>query len=515
MAVTLTIETSERRVLVDGRPVKLRAKSFDVLALLASRPEHLFLKEVLLERVWRGRCVSPDVLTGCIREIRRTLGDRRQSPQWIETVPGAGYRLLRRPAPAVACDSQVAPPDVDAGLATDDDAASVAVSCLKVLSGGLDEVAQALSRDIAVGLARTRWLRIAASASVESLPGRSRPAIVGDALGVRYIVDGDVRRADAGFAVQVSLIEARSERILWAERFVGAGTDVASLLAEICAFVVAEVESEIERAEQERALISPVRRLDAWIGFHRSMNLLNRQNVAALNDAGSILREVASVDPTCARTAAARSWHCWQQLFFGIAGDRKKTLARARDFAEESIALDARDPLGHWALGRVDWLVGDMAASVVHLDRAVSLNPSFAIGHYGLGISLYMLGREAEAIAQCDAAIRLSPRDPMSFAFHCLKCQLLCFNGDFVGAMDHARQAASHPNVHAYGIALAAWVFELSGDRDAALECIAQVRRRWPEYSRSKYAAAMFHRTGWFPEDRRRAIDAAFGRLGF
>ncbi len=245
------------------------------------------------------------------------------------------------------------------------------------------------------------------------------------------------------------------------------------------------------------------------------MNLLTRQKPASLPEAGHVLHEAARSDPACARIAAARSWRCWQQLFFGISRERKPTLDRARDFAQESIALDERDPLGHWALGRTEWLADDMEAAAGHLGRAVTLNPSFAAGHYSLGISLYMLQREHEAIAACDAAIRLSPLDPMAFAFHCLKAQLLCFNGDLKGAMNHARQITAHPNVHAYGVALAAWVNELSGDRDAARDCIAEVRRRWPDYTRAKYVAALFHRSGWFRQERRRAIDAAFDRLEF
>lgn len=67
MVGVVRIELLERRVLIDGTPVRLRPKAFDLLALLASRPGHLFSKEILMDRVWLGQCVSPDVLPGCIR----------------------------------------------------------------------------------------------------------------------------------------------------------------------------------------------------------------------------------------------------------------------------------------------------------------------------------------------------------------------------------------------------------------------------------------------------------------
>ena len=515
----VTIDIAERRVLVDDRPAGLRPKSFDLLALLASRPGHLFPRDLLIDRVWRGRAVSPDVLSGCIREIRQALGDSARAPVWIETVSGAGYRLLQTPEVrhARAPDAIAAPVSEGAsGMAAQPEGpASVAVLAFAPAAADLAPVAQALSRDISVGLARTRWLRVAASASVENLPAGTAPAAAARRLGVDYLLDGDLRADGAGFALQITLVEARSDRILWADRIARAGPDMTELMDQACNQVVAAVETEIEAAEQRRARLSPVRGLDAWIGFHRGMSLLRRQDVTALEDADQTLRSAARADPACARIAAARSWHCWQQLFFGQAADRDGALARARDFAQEGIALDSRDPLGYWALGRTEWLSGEMEAAAANLGRAVALNPSFAIGHYGLGISYFMLGRDAEATAACDAAIRLSPLDPLAFAFHCVRSQLACFAEDFEGARHHARQAADHPNVHAFGVALAAWVFEIAGDRASATDCIARIRRRWPDYRRANYARAMFHQTSWYPEARRRAIDQAFDRLGF
>ena len=100
----------------------------------------------------------------------------------------------------------------------------------------------------------------------------------------------------------------------------------------------------------------------------------------------------------------------------------------------------------------------------------MSLNPSFAVAHYSLGYTLYLTGREPEAMRSCDTAIRLSPLDPMAFAFHCIKAHILCFDGSTDQALHHARRIADHPNVHAFALAVAAWVNEICGDAPAAME---------------------------------------------
>jgi DNA-binding winged helix-turn-helix (wHTH) protein/tetratricopeptide (TPR) repeat protein len=387
MASTVRIELEERRVLVDGVRVRLRPKTFDLLALLASRPEHLFSKESLIDRVWAGRSVSPDVLPGCIREIRRVLGDAARTPEWIETVPGTGYRLLNAPilsakgAGHMRAKANARPPVATcrAGGAT------VGVLPFAARAARTEPIAQALARDIAVGLARTRWLTVAASASAEALSRESDRKAAAEALDVAYLVDGDLQYSDGVLALQIALVDARTERILWADRMTRRSGAVAELMEEVCGLIVSDVEREIQLDEQRQAMIAPVRGVAPWIGLHRGMNLLQRQDRTTLASVDETLRAAARADPSCARIAAARSWHAWQELFFGLARDRKASLRKARDLALESIDLDPQDPLGHWSLGRARWLSGDLEAAAENLERAVSLNPSFAIGHYSLG----------------------------------------------------------------------------------------------------------------------------------
>ena len=517
MASTVRIELAERRVLIDGARVSLRPKTFELLALLASRPEHLFSKEDLIDRIWSGRSVSPDVLPGCIREIRRTLGDSARAPEWIETVPGTGYRLLRVPVlstEGAGCTRAKADPAASIPLGR---AGGVTVGVLPFAArtAGTEPIARALARDIAVGLARTRWLTVAASASAEALSRNGSRKAAAEALDVAYLLDGDLRHADDVMTLQVVLIDGRTERILWADRMTRRSGALVELMEEVCGPVVSAAEREIQLHEQKRAMIAPVRGVAPWIGLHRGMNLLQRQDRTTLASVDETLRAAARADPACARIAAARSWHAWQELFFGLARDRGTSLRKARDLALESIDLDPQDPLGHWSLGRARWLSGDLEAAAENLERAVSLNPSFAIGHYSLGYTLYLTGRETEAMRRCETAIRLSPLDPMAFAFHCILAHLLCFDGKTERALHHARRIADHPNVHAFALAVAAWVNELCGDRCAALECLARIRQGCPDYTRRDYMAALFHQSPWYPSERKRAIERAFDCLGF
>lgn len=513
----MRIELAERRVLVDGARVRLRPKAFDLLALLASRPEHLFTKEVLIDRVWAGKSVTPDVLPGCIREIRRVLGDAARAPEWIETVSGVGYRFLRTPdlSPADQRHAQAKGADDRSEATCLPGRATVAVLPFAVRASKADHVAQALGRDIAVGLARTRWLTVASTASAEALETGADRKEAAAALDVAYLVDGDLFEAADALTMQIALIEGRTERILWADRVTRRGGAATELMEEVCSFVVSAIEREVQLHQQKQAIIAPVRGVAPWIGLHRGINLLQQQDRAVLECADRTLRVAARADPSCARIAAARSWHAWQELFFGIARDREIVLRKAQDLALESIELDPQDPFGHWSLGRSRWLTGDLEAAAENLERAVSLNPSFAIGHYSLGYTLYLVGREDEALRCCDQAIRLSPLDPMAFAFHCIEAHILCFGGETSAALHHARRIADHPNVHAFALAVAAWVNETCGDSTAARKCIARIHQGWPGYARHDYMTALFHQSPWYPVERKRAIEGAFDRLGF
>ena len=508
MAAELTFNFAERVAFAGGRRCKLRAKCFDLLALLASRPGHLFPKQVLLDEIWNSRAVTDDVLTGCVREIRAAIGDDARTPTYIQTISGIGYRFVatchRAPAASREVQPEVTPMRGPEGP-------TVAVVAFRQRGPVRLDVARALGRDIANGLARTRWLTVAASASCERL--RGAPAeLIARQLSVRYLVEGEVLRSGRSFSLAISLSDMAQARILWADRIERDGDDMRVVMEDVCAAIVAAVESEIEIAERRRAMLSPVRNLDAWTGFHKGMSLLQSYDPSVYGEVDHCLRTASRADPACSRLAAARSWLHWQQAFLGASSDRKDSAERARAFAGESVALDARDPLGHWATGRAAWLNNDLDGATRSLRRAVSLNPSSAIGHYSLGYSLCMQGCVDEAIAHTETALRLSPHDPIVFTFHALNADLQIRTGADVAALAEARAAAAHPNVHAFGLAVAAWVSELCGEREEALAHLGRARSLAPGFSRESYFAAIGVQ---YDPERQRAIAGAFDKLGF
>lgn len=502
-----------------GKPVRLRAKCFDMFFVFAARPDHLFLHEELIDLVWGVRAVSPDVVKGCVRELRQALGDDAQSPRIIETVAGHGYRLM----PTVEFSVSDGAPDTcgtrsqETRISAIPDTASVAV--LKLHPAGDADVAtaSALGRDLANGLARTRWLIVAApysslrlSDDPESPSGGRRAAEV---LGVRYLLHGKLKRLGDNYAFEAGLSDALENTLVWSARIERSGIDISELMDEICAEVTAAVECEIEAEQRRRAELSPVRSIDAWSGFHRGMTLLQSYLPTHFKEIETTLRLAARADPACARVAAARSYLIWQQVFLDVSKHPKDDISRSRELATESIALDPRDPFGHWAFGRAALLDREPETAIESFRTAVDLNPSYAVGHYSLGHTLRMLGHYEEAIVHSDMAIRLSPIDPLSYAFRTLDASLNAFLGDPRRARAQAKRAAEHPNAHPYVVTAAAWVHEICGDREAALRYIKRVRQMSPGYSRRNYLAAF--RTPIYSLSERREIEAAFDRLGF
>ncbi|MGI9418969.1 MAG: tetratricopeptide repeat protein, partial [Geminicoccaceae bacterium] len=200
----------------------------------------------------------------------------------------------------------------------------------------------------------------------------------------------------------------------------------------------------------------------------------------------------------------------WQRAFFESTLDRDGEIARAADYAEQSVSLDPIDPQAHWVLGRAALLRGDLDLGVDELSTAVELNPSHARGHFSLGYGKLFQEPSADVIDDAAAARRISPYDPMSFAYLCLFAEANLLIGRHDEAITWARRAARPRNAHYHAHAVVAWCLEIAGDHEAALAEAAEVRRRRPDYTR-----AAFFRAYPYQEPQRALIDDALRRLGF
>lgn len=547
----VSFDPSLRELRRDGTLVPVEPLVFDLLAYLIEHRERVIDRDELLERVWRGRLVSDASIASCVRSARRALGDDGRTQRLIRTVQRCGFRFVGDIERDVSGDVSHAG-DVSDGVEAlevagasrgaagaargyrlvgteggpgepDDDAAadldlapprqgSIAVLSIAVPDGDEERrlLARALADDIALGLARTRWLFVSARASAARFdPAAFDPRQIGERLGVRYLLGGSIAFSGRRFRYTATLIDTADGVEVWAERLDRDLGDLFAVQDEVSELVVAGVGSQIELRERRRAVLQPIESLDAWHAYHRAIDLLYRYSSEAFEPAEALLRRAAALDPASSRIAAARSFLYWQRAWLEYSGDRAGDLARAIEFGQQGIALDPLDPQGHWALGRATLFGGALAEAAEELGTAVELNPSFANAHYSLAISHHFDERYPAALDSVAQARRISPYDPMSFAFLLLRANIHSSSGEHEEAIVWARRAVRQPNIHHHGLAVAAHVNERAGRRDEALALMAEVKRRCTDYSLARHLRAFP-----YPAHRRAAIGAEFGRLG-
>jgi TolB-like protein/DNA-binding winged helix-turn-helix (wHTH) protein len=508
------------------REVKLTPKASAVLKVLLTHAGQPVLKEELFASVWRATVVSDDALTSCIQELRRALADNAKQPRFIETRHRRGYRFIARlakPATKISAGSdgasEVGRPaagglDLDALLTNrqlpssllpaeqrwvhgdrSDQAlcapgclptrrASIAVMPFQALPSGERGLADGLSYDITVGLAKLRSLLVIAQGTTFALRDRGvRGSEAATLLGVNYVATGVVRRDGPSIRVSLQLCDHESGRLLWTDEHEVRGDDAFQVPGIIAARIVSCLEAEIRLAESNRAIIRPPNSLDAWEAHHRALWHMYRFTEPDNDEAQRLFQRAIAWDPTFSRPYAGLSFTHWQNAFTFRPAERQVEADRAFDAAGRGLQADPRDPAGHWAMGRALWLRNDDAASLSALDDAVSLSPSFAIAHYTRGFVEAQTGDAAAAVLASDFAQQLSPFDPMLYAMCCARAFALVRLGRYEEAAEWATRAARKPNAHVQAHGLSALVLAVAGKLDDALREVGIVRRLRPTYA--------------------------------
>jgi adenylate cyclase len=268
---------------------------------------------------------------------------------------------------------------------------------------------------------------------------------VGRDLGVRYVLEGSVRKAAGRVRITSQLIEAGSGAHLWAGRFDRPLEDIFAVQEEITNLIATTLEPEISAAERERARRQPPDSLDAWECYQRGMWHLLRRNRDDFAAARALFLEAIEIDPNFATVHAALAISYFYHITHGFAGEPEDTRKKLLTAASEAVALDPRDPLAHSAMGLAFMECLQIDKAIAEHVTALELNPSSSFGHWAFGYTLSLAGRAAEAMEHFDMALRLSPRDPATWSYLTLKAHSLYQLTRYEEAMSLARDATRFP----------------------------------------------------------------------
>ncbi|MEA2928591.1 MAG: hypothetical protein QOG38_1019, partial [Hyphomicrobiales bacterium] len=391
-----------------AREVHLTPKALALLSYLAERSGDVVGKEELFAAIWPETTVGDAALVTCIQELRKALRDDARKPRYIETLHRRGYRFIGK---VVSANS---PPDDKGPALPFPDRPSIAVLPFANMSDDPDQehFADGISEDLITGLARIRWLFVIARNSSFVYKGRAVDVKdVSRALGVRYVLEGSVRRAGRRLRISAQLIDATTGVHHWAERYDRELGDIFAVQDEITSSVVAATEPRLLAAEGVRALSRSADDLGAWERVARAQThvwRLTRSDNEAATDA---LRRAVEAYPDY---APARSLLGFCLVFAAHNGwtDRNEGLRAGRQHIARAIALDDCDPWGQIALGYSSMMERRTEESIAAFRRAVDLNPNSAAAHCYLSHGLAFAGQDRAAIAHGEDAIRLSPLDP-------------------------------------------------------------------------------------------------------
>ena len=299
-----------------------------------------------------------------------------------------------------------------------DDRRAIAVLPFANFSGDPEQefFADGITEDIISLLAGWRAFPVIARNSTFNYKGQTVDVKrVGEELGVRYVLEGSVRKSGRRVRVTAQLIRADTNHHIMAERYDRDLTDLFELQDEIVTAIAGAIEPELLKFERERIADRPQHSEDAYEFYQRGMWYHYQHSSADNIEAQSYFRRSLAIDPDYPQAIAALAIAVCNAAYLGWSNDTDRNYEEAFELSQRAVSLDARYPNARFALGLVCMWTSRSDRAMAAFREAINLNPSFAAAHVLLG-QMYLYGnRPEEAIGLAEKGIRLSPSDPRLF----------------------------------------------------------------------------------------------------
>jgi TolB-like protein len=431
------LDVARRELRHGGEPVAVEPQVFDLLAYLIQNRDRVVTKDDLLGAVWGGRVVSESTLTSRINAARRAIGDTGQTQRLIRTSVRKGIRFV--------ADVADARPDALPNLAPPQGRPSIAVMPFHNLTGNVEDdyFVDGMVEEVVTGLSRIKWLFVISRNSTLIYKGKPIDVrTVGRELGVRYVLEGSVRRSGSQMRLTGQLSETESGASFWADRYDGDMGEVFALQDLLTVRVIGAVEPNLRKAEIERARRKRPENLDAYDLFLRALPFAATAMPENADKALCLLEEAIRLEPDYAVVHGFIAW-CHEQRYLR-GGLHAETRAAALRHAQAAIETGVDDAM---ALAMGGFVIGvvqrDYNTALDALDRSLSLSPSSALAFGFSSIIRAWMGDDEAAIAHAKMGIRLSPYDPLIYLPNVGLAFAQLFTGNFEDAVSAASRASA------------------------------------------------------------------------
>jgi TolB-like protein len=471
------LDLQQGRLRKGGVDVALRRKSLALLAYLVQNSGRVLGKDELVAAIWPHVIVSDDSLTQCMKDIRKALGP--EGSGFIRTVPRRGYIVDELRVRSLGDEPVAAIPLATPSLP---DKPSIAVLPFSNMSDspGQEYFVDGMAEEIIIALSRINGLFVIARNSSFTYKNRNVDVKqIGRELGVRYVLEGSVRKAGDLVRISAQLVNASTGANLWADRFDGEVSSIFDLQDQVAASVVGAIAPKLDQAEFERSRRKPTESLDAYDYYLRGVAAVHQWTREANNEALGHFRRATELDPGFA-AAFGMAARCYPiRRAAGWTTDRAQEIAEVERLARRAAELGRDDAV---ALCTAGFALADVADELADgdalIDRALALNPNLAWAWLFSGWVKISLGEPDAAIERVGHAMRLSPRDPQNFSMQTAIACAHVVAGRYAAALSSAEAIIREwPDNYLLPTCIAATSAALAGRLEEAGKLMVRLRQ--------------------------------------
>jgi len=410
------LDTDQYQLSLSDKPISIEPLTFDLLAYLIEHRDRVVSRDELLDNLWKGKVVTDAALGARLKDARKAVQDSGLKQTVIKTFHRRGYQFVadamkivteppETPTKQMVFGNVIAPPEEP----------SIAVLPFTNMSGDQEQefFSDGITEDIITALSRIPRLFVVArhSTSVYKNNGVDIKQ-VGREQGVKFVLEGSVRKSANQIRVTAQLIEVSTGNHRWADHYDRDLSDIFSIQDQIAKNITVAVQIELTEGEQARLWAGGTQNLKAWGCVVRGNELMIRHSRGDNIEARQLAERAVSLDPNYANAWVLSGFTHFEDAIWGWGSSHDKSISIAQEKANRAIELEEHNSEGYMLMA---WLKSELAEydeAILLSRKAVDLSPNHSSNAAFFGAILRRAGRVPESYQQTKRAFRLSPIYP-------------------------------------------------------------------------------------------------------